>query len=243
LTVSFEGVVGKQERFWRPTFNVIHGRSEEEWLEGLDAVLRQSVQAHLVSDVPFGAFLSGGLDSAAIVAYMSNILDRPVKAFTIGFGGTDFDETPWAVQAARKFGVEHHIEVLRPNALEILPDLVRHYGEPFGDSSAIPTYYVSKLAARHVPMVLSGDGGDELLAGYQSYQGWIRWSLVMVDRHGGVFFTPSPCVFAPTDTSHEAWVPMHGSDSFRPHLLRIVPGFGRKIQAFFKEGSQKRLKK
>jgi len=175
LTVSFDGVVGKQERFWRPTFNVIHGRSEEEWIEGLDAVLRRSVRAHLVSDVPFGAFLSGGLDSTAIVAYMSEVLNRPVKAFTIGFEETEFDETPWAVQAAHKFGVEHHIEVLQPNALEILPDLVRHYGEPFGDSSAIPTYYVSKLAAHHVPMVLSGDGGDELLAGYQSYKGWIRW--------------------------------------------------------------------
>lgn len=175
LTVSFDGGVGAQERYWRPSFKLNHGRSEEEWLEGLDAVLRQSVRAHLVSDVPFGAFLSGGLDSTAVVAYMSEILDRPVKAFTIGFEEAEFDETPWAKEAAQRCGVEHHIETLRPDALEILPDLVRHYGEPFGDSSAIPTYYVSKLAGHHVSMVLSGDGGDELLAGYNSYQGWMRW--------------------------------------------------------------------
>jgi asparagine synthase (glutamine-hydrolysing) len=211
LTVSFDGAIGMQRRYWRPTFNVVPGRSEEEWLEGLDAVLRQSVRAHLVSDVPFGAFLSGGLDSTAIVAYMSDILDRPVKAFTIGFEETDFDETPWAVQAARKFGVEHHIEVLQPNALEILPDLVRHYGEPFGDSSAIPTYYVSKLASHHVPMVLSGDGGDELLAGYHRYRTWLRWITAQDRPRWRRFLYPlatrlRPQRYLPRRPSSKAWI-------------------------------------
>ena len=175
MIVTFDGVTKTPQEYWRPRFAVDESKTAEQWVEGLEDVLRESVRAHLVSDVPFGAFLSGGLDSTAIVMMMSEILDRPVKAFTIGFEEKVFDERPWAIEAAETCGVEHHVEILRPEALEILPDLVRHYGEPFGDSSAIPTYYLSKLAASHVPMVLSGDGGDELLAGYHSYRGWMRW--------------------------------------------------------------------
>jgi len=163
------------ERYWKPEFRPEFGRRREEWLEELDTVLRESVRAHLVSDVPFGAFLSGGLDSTAVVGYMAELLDRPVRCFTIGFEEEAFNEVPWARRAAERWGVEHEIEILKPDALGILPDLVRHYGEPFADSSAIPTYYVSRLAAQSVPMVLSGDGGDELFAGYRTYWGWMRW--------------------------------------------------------------------
>ena len=175
LTVTLDGKIGHQQPFWRPEFRPDFSHSEDYWIEALDDVLRESVRSHLVSDVPFGAFLSGGLDSSAIVAYMSQVLETPVKAFTIGFDDTDCNEIPAAQETARRWDLDHHIQVLRPDALEILPDLVRHYGEPFGDSSSIPTFYLSRLAAQHVPMVLSGDGGDELFAGYKTHAGFLRW--------------------------------------------------------------------
>jgi asparagine synthase (glutamine-hydrolysing) len=175
MTVSFDGKVTGPEEYWQLEFRPNHSRTEAEWIEALDAVLRDSVRAHLVSDVPFGAFLSGGVDSSAVVAYMAQILDRPVRTFSIGFEETEFNELKYASQAAEKWETEHHVEIVRPNALEILPKLVSHYGEPFGDNSAIPTYYVSQMARRSVTMVLSGDGGDEAFAGYDSYRRWLQW--------------------------------------------------------------------
>jgi asparagine synthase (glutamine-hydrolysing) len=175
MAVSLDGRLTGPEEYWRLDFRPDPRPTEDEWIEELDATLRDSVRAHLVSDVPFGAFLSGGTDSSAVVAYMAQLLDRPVRTFTIGFEEEEASEAAWAEQGARRWGTEHHVEVVRPQALDILPDLVRHYGEPFGDSSAIPTYYVSRMARRHVPMVLSGDGGDEAFAGYPTYRGWMQW--------------------------------------------------------------------
>lgn len=156
-------------RYWKLEFRPKRNIREEEWLETLDSALKESVEAHLVSDVPFGAFLSGGVDSSTVVAYMSGLLDRPVETFSIGFEEAPYDERRYAREASALFGTEHHEEIVRPDAMECLPTLVRHYGEPFADSSAIPTYYVSRLASRHVKMVLSGDGGDENFAGYSTY--------------------------------------------------------------------------
>ena len=173
LVIPFEGEPSEPENYWRLEFRPDHGRCEAEWLEALDHVLRDSVRSHLVADVPFGAFLSGGLDSSGVVAYMSEILDTPVRTFSIGFEERAFDELNYAKAVAEKWGTEHHAEIVRPNALEILPALVKHYGEPFGDSSALPTYYLSKVAREAVPMVLSGDGGDESFAGYWSYGAWM----------------------------------------------------------------------
>jgi len=175
MTVSFDGKVTGPEEYWQLEFRPNHNRNEAEWIEALDAVLRDSVRAHLVSDVPFGAFLSGGVDSSAVVAYMSQILERPVRTFSVGFEEAEFNELEYANFAAKKWGTEHHVEIVRPKALEILPELVEHYGEPFGDSSAIPTYYVCQMARRSVTMVLSGDGGDEAFAGYDSYRRWMQW--------------------------------------------------------------------
>ena len=172
MAVSFDGLVEGPEEYWRVAFTPDERKCEAEWLEELEAVLLDSVAAHLVSDVPFGAFLSGGIDSSLIVACMARLMDRPVRTFTIGFEEDAFSELGYAEQAAKLWGTEHHVEIVRPDALGILPDLVSKYGEPFGDSSAIPTYYVCRLARRHVPMVLSGDGGDELFAGYDSYRQW-----------------------------------------------------------------------
>lgn len=175
MSITFNGKVSEPEEYWRMEFKPDHSRTENEWLEGLDKVLHDSIKAHLVADVPFGAFLSGGVDSSAVVAYMSQILDKPVKTFSIGFEEADFSELKYAEIVAKRWGTEHHVEIVKPDALSILPDLVRHYGEPFGDSSAIPTYYVCKMARKHVPMVLSGDGGDEIFAGYGSYIAWLKY--------------------------------------------------------------------
>ena len=175
MSVTFDGKVDGPEEYWTLSFRPDHGKCDADFEAELDSVLRESVRAHLVSDVPFGAFLSGGIDSSAIVAYMAGILDRPVKTFAIGFEEQDYNELPFAAQAARQWKTEHYAEVVKPDAIGILPSLVQSCGEPFGDSSAIPTYYVSRLARRHVPMVLSGDGGDEMFAGYHSYARWLQY--------------------------------------------------------------------
>ncbi len=175
LRVDIEGRAQAPQRFWRMVFDPDYSRTEDEWRDGLEEVVNESVRAHMIADVPFGAFLSGGIDSTVVVGAMARALKRPVMTFTIGFEDETVSELEYASIVAEHCQTEHHVEVLRPNAIEILPTLVQHYGEPFGDSSAIPTYYVSRLASQFVPMVLSGDGGDELFAGYHSYRTWMRW--------------------------------------------------------------------
>jgi len=162
----------KIERYWEPDFSTKRRFGQEELLEELDNVFRDSVKRHLVSDVPFGALLSGGVDSSLVVGYMSEILNRPVKTFSIGFEDENVDELQYARIVAKKYGTEHHEEIVRLDALEMLPEIVKHHGEPFGDQSAIPTWAVSRLARSEVTLVLSGDGGDELFAGYGTYGGW-----------------------------------------------------------------------
>lgn len=159
-------------RYWKLEFRPDYSRTEGDWQAIIEDALRSSVKAHLVSDVPFGAFLSGGLDSTLVVKYMAEILDRPIKTFHIGFSDEKYDERPFAREAAATIGTEHFEEVVEAEALHLLPKLVQHYGEPFGDSSAIPTWHVARLAREHVPMVLTGDGGDEFFAGYKSYRKW-----------------------------------------------------------------------
>jgi len=175
VSVGFDGGCEGPEAYWRLSFCREDDCSEEEWAEALDQRLRASVEAHLVSDVPFGAFLSGGVDSSAIVAYMAQILEQPVRTFTIGFAEEGFDERSYARMVADQFETQHFVEVVQPDAVAILPKLVRHYGEPFGDSSAVPTYYLCEMARQFVPMVLSGDGGDEAFLGYDSYERWVKW--------------------------------------------------------------------
>jgi asparagine synthase (glutamine-hydrolysing) len=143
--------------------------SEDEAVEGLRGVLRDAVRSHLMSDVPLGAFLSGGVDSSLVVGLMAEASDRPVRTFSIGFDEPRYDELEHARTVARHFGTDHHEFVVRPDALSILDDLIDHFDEPFGDSSAVPTWYVSQLARQHVTVVLSGDGGDELFGGYDRY--------------------------------------------------------------------------
>ncbi len=143
--------------------------SEDELCEQLLDLFQDAVKIRLMSDVPLGAFLSGGIDSSAIVAMMSRVMDRPVKTFSIAFKEDTYNESHYAQQIANHFNTEHHVEVIEPNALELTEKLVGFLDEPFGDFSIFPTYLVSKMARKHVTVSLSGDGGDELFAGYDTY--------------------------------------------------------------------------
>ncbi len=169
------------ERYWRLAYEPKVRLSEADAVDGLLEVLGEAVRLRMIADVPLGALLSGGIDSSIVVALMSQLSDRPVKTFSIGFDDQEFNELPHARRVAERCGTEHHELIVRPNALEVLPKLVRHYGEPYADSSAIPTYYVAKLTRQHVKVVLNGDGGDECFAGYERYAGG-----VMADRYGRI---------------------------------------------------------
>ncbi len=144
-------------------------RTEAEYTEELREHLADAVRSQLVSDVPVGAFLSGGIDSSTIVALMTREMSYPVKTFSIGFNEASFDELKFARATAQHFGTEHHEFVVTPDVCKIVEEIVWHHDEPFADVSSVPTYMVSKLASEHVKVVLSGDGGDELFAGYERY--------------------------------------------------------------------------
>jgi asparagine synthase (glutamine-hydrolysing) len=139
--------------------------------EALRAALLDTVRAHLASDVPVGAFLSGGIDSSVVVALMSEAMSEPVRTFSIGFADPRYSELDKARAVARRYGTEHHELIVEPEAIDVLPSIVAHFDEPFADSSALPTYHLSKLARRHVKAVLSGDGGDEVFLGYTLFRG------------------------------------------------------------------------
>lgn len=158
------------ERYWSwPDGSQVDQRPEDEVIEALREEMSEAVRIRLRSDVPLGAFLSGGMDSAAVLALMSRHSSRPVKTFTIGFGDPEYDEVAEARSTAAAFGADHHEQIVTPDAVKVAEALAIHYDEPFADASAIPTYYVSELARRHVTVCLSGDGGDELFAGYTPY--------------------------------------------------------------------------
>ncbi|HUQ32939.1 MAG TPA: asparagine synthase (glutamine-hydrolyzing) [Pyrinomonadaceae bacterium] len=159
----------KIERYWQLHFSPKVKMTEEEAGERAVEILREAVRVRLMSEVPLGAFLSGGVDSSAVVALMSEASSEPVKTFSIGFEEQDFSELHHARRVAEHVGADHHEFIVRPDAMEVLPTLVEHYGEPYADSSSIPTYYVSRETRRHVTVALNGDGGDECFAGYERY--------------------------------------------------------------------------
>jgi asparagine synthase (glutamine-hydrolysing) len=165
-----EGEVSIREYWDLPEYSAQPPGSEEECIEELEYRLAEAVRVRLVADVPLGALLSGGTDSSTVVALMTRASSRPVKTFSIGFQQSDFDEAPYARLVSEHFGTEHHELMLEPNIVETVEALTRHLEEPFGDSSILPTYYVSRMARQHVKVALSGDGGDEAFAGYERYQ-------------------------------------------------------------------------
>jgi len=171
LRCNFDGEI-EQGRYWSlpvPAEQAPAGLSEPEACKYVRNVFDQAVKIRLTSDVPVGAFLSGGIDSTSVVASMSLQSPQPVKTFSIGFEEPGFNELSLAAALARKYGTEHHHMIVRPDSVDLVSRLVRHFDEPFGDSSAIPTYLVSEFAARYVKVALTGDGGDELFAGYESF--------------------------------------------------------------------------
>src|SRR5215813_14175469 len=167
------------QRYWSlPSPDAARPRPDAELREEFIAQLRAAVRYRMIADVPIGAFLSGGVDSSAVVAMMAEQSSAPVRTFSIGFEEEGFDERAYARIVARRYATDHHEFVVKPDIVHLLPKLVWHYGEPYADSSAVPSFYVSELARRHVKVVLNGDGGDESMLGYTRYsacrpRGWI----------------------------------------------------------------------
>ncbi len=179
------------ERYWKLPVPGIDGApptldlSLDEASGEVRRLLQQAISRRLISDVPLGAFLSGGIDSSAIVALMAGVMGEPVKTFTIGFDDRDgFDERPFARAVANRFGTEHHESVVHPEAVELVERLVWHHDQPFGDSSAVPTFLLNEVARQHVTVALSGDGGDELFAGYERFAAGLAVDRVLMIPHG-----------------------------------------------------------
>ena len=209
----------KIDSYWRPDFNVQENRPAEDYAEELREKLTSSVKLRLQSEVPLGAFLSGGVDSTIIVGLMRKLTGQTVRTFSIGFPVAEYDETRYAQLVARRFGTEHEEFRVEPDALDVLPKLVWHYDEPFADSSAIPTWYVSQLTRRHVTVALTGDGGDELFAGYPRYRA--VWLGTWFDR------LPGPIRWA---LAHRYWQKLPASPrqkSVRRRLKRFTETLGQ----------------
>src|SRR5947207_9588494 len=172
----FENGRARVERYWALSFQPPLALDEAEAASEVRRLLRDAVKVRLMSEVPLGAFLSGGLDSSAVVALMAEF--GPVKTFSVGFEDEDYSELPYARQVAARYGTDHHEFVVKPDATDVLPRLVEHYGEPFADSSALPTWYLARLTRQHVTVALNGDGGDELFAGYDRYRALAAYRLL-----------------------------------------------------------------
>jgi asparagine synthase (glutamine-hydrolysing) len=171
LTVNSTGRAVLRQ-YWHPDLcdqSEWDNRSADDLAAELRTLLREAVRLRMISDVPLGAFLSGGVDSSVVVGLMSEVSDQPVRTFSIGFEEAAFDESAYAQQVATRFRTHHTREIVRPDVSAVLPRLIHQFDEPFADSSMIPTYYVSQAARQYVTVALSGDGGDEVFAGYHQY--------------------------------------------------------------------------
>jgi len=177
-TLTWQGGQVRLRRYWQLSYGPKTRFSEPEAIERFRELLRDAVRARLMSEVPLGALLSGGVDSSSVVAMMAELSEQPVKTFSIGFGEPDYDELKYARAVAQRYSTEHYELVVEPEALSILPTLVRHYGEPYADSSAVATYQVAQLTRQYVTVALTGDGGDEAFAGYERY-----WAAMLAAWH------------------------------------------------------------
>lgn len=174
LLVHENGEV-KKERYWDIDFSKKEHRPAQEWKSVIEVSLKESVRLRLVSDVPLGAHLSGGVDSSLVVAMMVGESSKPVKTFSIGFGERSHNELPQARLVAQRYGTDHHEFIVDPQAIDLLPKIATHYEEPFADSSALPTWLLCEMTRPHVTVALNGDGGDENFAGYARYKAMRRY--------------------------------------------------------------------
>ena len=177
----------KPERYWHLTAKPKRDLSDSDWKLLFKEAVSESVQAHMVADVPFGILVSGGIDSTLVAQCMSEVAESPLKAFSLGFSVPSSSEIEYARIAADTLGLDLTIDIADEGLFDSLPAIVQRCGEPFGDSSIMPSWYLAKMARAHVPMVLSGDGGDEAFAGYNSYQQWIS-----LDQQDPLVFTDQP---------------------------------------------------
>jgi asparagine synthase (glutamine-hydrolysing) len=214
MVVDFNGIQETPRTYWRVEFTPSMCRTDEDWLTEFDTVLEDSIRAHMVSDVPFGVFLSGGIDSTLVAWKMQELLGQSVNAFSIGFDEQQLSELKYARQAAEQLGIKLHTDLLdASHAIDILPDLIQHYGQPYADTSMIPTWHVSRLARQNCPMVLSGDGGDEAFSGYPRYQAWtefhplweLRNALATARRNPRKFARSATMLFRGPDERAERW--------------------------------------
>lgn len=231
LVVSPNGL--HETKYWDLSFAETDNLSEEKWCEKLLEAYQEAVRLRLMSEVPLGAFLSGGIDSSSVVALMHDAVGGPVITSSIGFEEREFNELPFARSIASHFGTDHHEQVVRPDALAVVEKLSWHYDEPFADSSAVPTYYVSKVARDHVTVALSGDGGDENFAGYRRYhfdqrENWLRgWLRTDVRRP---IFGTLAALYPKAD-----WAPriFRGKATFESLACCHVEGYFRSVSAFW----------
>jgi asparagine synthase (glutamine-hydrolysing) len=169
IVINYQTAEVRTNRYWEIKFEPDYSKSQHFWEEKIAETFREAIKLHMISDVPIGAFLSGGIDSSIVVSQMAQLSTGPINTFSIGFKDKKYNELEFARQIAAKYKTNHREMIVEPDSLNLLPLLVHAYDEPFFDSSAIPTYYVSKFAREFVTVVLTGDGGDELFAGYNSY--------------------------------------------------------------------------
>ena len=211
------------ERYWDVRYEPARDEEDGERLEKLDELLKEAVELRMLADVPVGAFLSGGLDSSLIVALMQKVSNETVRTFSIGFEESSFDELGYARQVAGQLGTLHEEYVVGYDIEETLPRLVKHFGEPFADSSAIPTYHLSRMTRNRVTVALSGDGGDEVFGGYRRYQARLWADLFnRVPRHLG----RAVCEYLVAGLGEPA---TYYGKSFRKKLKRFVE-FAAKIR-------------
>lgn len=192
MTINLTDGSEKIERYWSLNYEPDKGPSVAEWQQRIRSTFEESVKLRMVADVPVGAFLSGGVDSGAVVAAMSRLSDRPVKTFSIGSKSAARNELPQAQEVASRYGTEHHPILLEPDIVHLLPELVRTYEEPYADPSSIPTFLVARETRKEVTVALNGDGGDENFAGYIRYpilqfsETWARMGMLHPIASAGV---------------------------------------------------------
>jgi asparagine synthase (glutamine-hydrolysing) len=213
--LTWDGGEPTIERYWLPSYEPKTSQSLEDDVDEGMAIVREAVRLRLRSDVPVGVFLSGGMDSSVVTALMADLSADPVRTFSIGFENQTFDELAYARAVAERFGTVHSEEIVRLDAIALLPDLADHFDEPFADSSAVPTFRVSQLAAQHLKVVLTGDGGDESFGGYSRYR--VNKIFEAFDP------VPSPLLRAAARAGRLATAPL-GSQSRLRKRLRIAEG-------------------